>query len=104
MPNRDQEIWRRIYQRAEEVVDRNIADETILVPIRGKLADMQRIFSLNPVADYVWQQLDGEKTLQEICEDVLTDFDVAREEAEADIQGFVAELLKEGLIELNIEY
>jgi hypothetical protein len=49
------EIWERVFRKREEVVSREIAGETILVPIRGKLVDMERIFSVNPVGAHVWQ-------------------------------------------------
>ena len=37
-----------IYQHSPDVVARQILGETLLVPIRGELADLQRIFALNP--------------------------------------------------------
>lgn len=89
----------RLFAKRGEIVSREIAGETILVPIKGKLADMQQIFSLNPVAAYVWASLDGERDLEAIVGGVLGRFDVAREDAERDVVDFVEELLKAGLIE-----
>ena len=86
------------YRRNEEVVARHIAGETLLVPIRGDLAGMQRIFALDRVAEYIWQQLDGEMSLEAIRDQVLANYDVGEEEAETDIQQFIAELLEAGLI------
>ena len=79
-------------------MSREIAQETILVPIRGKLADMEKIFSLDHVAEYIWQQLDGEKSLKQICDGVLDIFDVEKDEAESDISEFICELSEAGLI------
>ena len=90
---------KEIYRRKEEIVYRKIAGEAILVPIKGKLADMQRIFALNPVGEFIWDEIDGSKTLQQISEDIRSRFDVTREDANADLEAFIAELLKEGLIE-----
>ena len=92
------EIWGKIFKKKKEIVSRAIAGETILVPISGKLADMQRIFSLNPVAEYIWHQLNGERDLQEIRNGVLETFDVQQKQADEDIQEFIAALLKEALI------
>ncbi|MDY6990741.1 MAG: PqqD family protein [Thermodesulfobacteriota bacterium] len=88
----------RVFVKAGEIVARRIAEETILVPIRGDLAGMQKIFSLNPVAEYVWEQLDGKRTLDRICDAVLEVFDVAKEQVEVDVPGFIDELLEAGLI------
>jgi hypothetical protein len=86
------------YRKSEDVIARQIAGETLLVPIRGDLAGMQRIFALDKVAEYIWQQLDAETTLEAIRDGVLANFDVSMEQAEADIGGFIAELLEAGLI------
>jgi hypothetical protein len=86
------------YRKNEDVIARQIAGETLLVPIRGDLAGMQRIFALDKVAEYIWQQLDAETTLEAIRDGVLANFDVSMEQAEADIGGFIAELLEAGLI------
>lgn len=96
---KDPKIWDKAYSKKEEVVSREIAGETILVPVRGKLADMQKIFSLNQTAEYIWQNLDGKKKLNDILEGVLSQFDVNKEEAEKDMFEFVTELINANLIE-----
>ena len=88
-----------IFRKRGETVARSIAGETILVPVRGDLADMQRIFSLDPVAAFLWEQLDGTLDLKIILDRVIEDFEVEREDAASDIRDFIAELLEAGLIE-----
>jgi hypothetical protein len=90
--------WGTIYKQDETVVARDIVGETILVPIRGKLADLQRIFALNEVGAYIWSKLDGESTLESICDDLQMEFDVSRELAERDMSEFIDELLEMDLI------
>lgn len=92
------EFFEKVYQKNEEIVFRKIADEAILVPIRGNLADMQRLFMLTPVAEFIWQQLKGDVTLEAVLMKVLDNFEVSREQAEKDICEFVLELNKFGLI------
>ena len=91
--------WTTVFARREEIVSREIAGETILVPIRGKLVDLQRIFTVSAVAAHIWQQLDGTRTLAAIRDSVLEAFEVEMERAEADIQEFVAELVEAELIQ-----
>jgi len=90
--------WETVLTKREEIVSREIAGETILVPIRGKLVDLQRIFSVNPVGAYIWRQLDGQKTLAEVRDGVLETFEVETQRAEADLREFIAELLVAELI------
>jgi hypothetical protein len=87
----------KVYTKNADVVTRRIADELFLVPIKGNIADMQRIFTLNPVAEFIWQQIDM-KNLKEIRDGIVDQFDIEKERAEADIQEFIMELLKANLI------
>ncbi len=87
-----------VYKKRADVVSRDIAGETILVPIRGQLADMQRIFALNPVAQYIWEHLNGEQTLEEIRSGLIESFEIEEERAERDLHEFIDELLEADLI------
>jgi hypothetical protein len=82
-----------------EVVRREIAGETILVPIRGRAADMRRMYSLNPSAAFVWERFDGRRTLGEIVEELLEAFAADPAAAQSDVEDFVATALAEGLLE-----
>ena len=87
-----------MYFKKEDVVTRQIAGETLLVPIYGDLANMERIFALDEVAAFIWEQLDGKKSLKDILDGVLDAFDVKKEQAETDIFEFIDELLKADLV------
>ena len=96
------DTWSSKYIHQKDIVCRNIAEETILVPIRGNLADMQYIFTLNSVGAFIWEQLDGKKELVEILEILLDCFDTTREQAEKDILEFIDQVEEKGLIFKNI--
>lgn len=96
----EEEIQKSSFRKRREIVSREIASETILVPIKGQLADMQQIFSLNPVGACIWGRLDEDSDLDALVAGVVGRFDVTREEAERDVREFVEELLKAGLIEV----
>jgi hypothetical protein len=80
------------------VIAREIAGETLLVPIRGELADMQRLFFLEPVSHFIWEQLDGATTLADVGMAVTGRFDVDVEVARADLLAFIEELTDAGLV------
>ncbi len=86
------------FVKNESVVRREIAGETILVPIKGTLASLQQIFVLNPVAAFIWERLDGRTELGAIFAGIVERFEVAPEEARADLEEFLAALEKAGLI------
>ncbi|HMK49464.1 MAG TPA: PqqD family protein [Thermodesulfovibrionales bacterium] len=87
-----------IYTRNKDIVTRKIAGELFVVPVRGKLADMQRIFVLNTLGEFIWQQIGERKSLEDIRKDVVERFDVGEEIADSDIREFIAGLLANGLI------
>lgn len=91
-------MWNKVYKKNDDIVHRKIADETILVPIRGTLADMEKIFSLNPVAENIWSQIDEKRSLLDIRENILETFDVEKEQAESDITDFISQLIDAELI------
>ena len=83
-----------IFRKNENFVFRQIDDETILVPIKNNVGDMGAIYNLNEVGAYVWDHLDGEKTLLDIKNRVIEKFDVSSQDAEEDLMEFVAQLEK----------
>jgi hypothetical protein len=87
------------YVQNTNIVRRDIADEILLVPIRGELADMQRIFALDETSDFIWQRLDGQRSVEEILTAILEDFDVGADQASADLDTFIQELLDADLIQ-----
>jgi hypothetical protein len=87
------------FRKKESIASRTIAEESFLVPICGQPADMQKIFVLNPLADFIWQQLDGERTLDELLAAIVEHFAVDREQARADMVEFVGQLLEQNLLE-----
>jgi len=87
----------RISRVEDQVVARKIAGETLVVPIRGQLADMRQIFVLDAVAEHVWDRLDGETGLDEIRDSIVARFEVGQVQAEQDLHEFVGELVEAGL-------
>jgi len=89
------------YRRAEEVVARKIVGELILVPIRGRLADLQRVFSLNELGEFVWQLLDGSRNVHAVVAAVEKEYEVSHAQAEADVVEFLGQLVEAGLVEVE---
>ncbi len=88
-----------VFKKSGKVLTRVIAGETLLVPVMGSVADMQRLFSLNSVGAFVWEQIDGARRVDEIAGAVADEFEVTVEQGESDTKHFVSELLQAGLIE-----
>jgi hypothetical protein len=87
-----------VYRRDETLVTRVIADETLLVPVRGTLASLRQIFALNPVAAFAWERIDGSSSVETIVSDVVGHFDVERDRARSDLEELFGSLSAAGLI------
>lgn len=86
------------YQIKKEIVSRKILDETLLVPISGKHADLRHVISLNPVAEFIWERLVGKSDLKDIVDSIVTAFDVTGQAASDDLLEFIQTLIDEDLI------
>lgn len=91
-------IWSKIYIKNDDIVCRNIIGETVLVPIRGNLADMQQIYTLNSMGAFIWEQLDGKRDLAATRKAVLNNFESENDQVETDIFEFIQQIQEAGLI------
>ena len=91
------------FAKKGEFVSRNIAGETILVPVRGRIGDLDSIYNLGEVASFLWDRIDGQATVRQLVEGVCAEFDVAPETAEGDALEFIAHLQSARLIEPRLE-
>ena len=87
------------YRKRDRTVSRRIAGETLLVPVKGNLADMEHVFVLEGAGDFVWERIDGHKETEAIAAELAEEFGVDRDCALADVEEFTAELLEADLIE-----
>jgi hypothetical protein len=86
------------YERNPDYVFRKIVDELVLVPIRQDVADMDCIYTMNPVAAFIWGKLDGPTTQAELQAAIVSEYDVDPPAAAADLAGFLVELESAGAI------
>ncbi|MGH9373640.1 MAG: PqqD family protein [Vicinamibacterales bacterium] len=85
--------------RAREFVTRQIAEETLIVPVAGGVGDLDAIYTLNPVAARIWKILESPVSVDRIADEISLDFDVSREEATRDVVQFLETLESAGLIQ-----
>jgi hypothetical protein len=88
-----------VFVASGNIVTRKIAGETILVPISGNLANMQRIYTINELGECIWQKLDGKHTVDAIRKELMDAYEVDEALLEADIHEFIDKLRRDGLIE-----
>ena len=78
----------------KELIKREIAGDTILVPVGKTVLDSNGLFVMNELAAFIWDQLPDAENEAAICEAVLAEYDVSAEEAAADVTEFLNKLRK----------
>lgn len=88
-----------IYIPSEEVVAREIEGEMIIVPLTAGIGDADdELFTLNDTGKAIWKQLDGQRSLKNIVENLSAEFESQPGEIERDVTGLVEELLKRKML------
>jgi hypothetical protein len=87
-----------VFRRADNIVTRKVMDETLLVPISGELASMDNLYTLNETGAFIWQALDGSRSLAEISKMLEERYDASAEMIQADMLEIVSGLSKVELI------
>ena len=76
----------------KELIKREIAGETILVPMGKTVFDSNGLFALNEVGGFLWDLLPQAETEEALLEAVLAEYDVSAQEAAKDITEFLNKL------------
>jgi hypothetical protein len=98
IPEGGMEQLARRYTKDPSVVYREIAGEAILVPIRRNVADMQSIYTLDSVGADIWNLIDGKRTVGDIQDQLLDEYDVGAEVLSQDLADYIEQLLSIGAI------
>ena len=87
------------FSRNPDFIFRKIVDEYILVPIHRDVADMDCIYTLNPVGAFIWQELEKSSTMEDLKNALLDEYDAEQETIVADLMDFLVEMKSIGAIE-----
>ena len=85
------------YSIRQGYVVREIAGEFIAVPVDSSCGT--NIIILNPVSKFLWEELQNEKSFDELLDAMLKNYEVSKEEAEADLKDFIMQLIENGLMQ-----
>ncbi|MEM6531940.1 MAG: PqqD family protein [Myxococcota bacterium] len=87
-----------VFQKNPDTATRDIAGETFIVPIKGDVASMDRMYVLDAVGVLLWNSIDGERSVDEIVALVTDTFDVDAHTARTDAVEFLSGLVAEKLV------
>jgi hypothetical protein len=86
------------HTRNTAIVSREVAGETIVVPICRGVGDLDSVYTFNPVGRSLWRLLEQGHSIEELADWVATHYEVDAKQAFLDVQSYLAELQEIGLV------
>lgn len=83
----------------KQLIKRDIAGDTILVPVGKTVYDSNGLFVINEVATFIWDNLPELDTQEEIVAKILEEYEVSQEEAAKDTAEFLGKLREMQIID-----
>jgi hypothetical protein len=99
----DTDFQRKPFIKGTDLTTRRIAGETLIVPVRGSVGDLDAIYTLNEIGSRVWQLMDEPRTVKEIAVVISAEYDVTEAEAERDVSELLASMEAAGLVQALAE-
>ncbi|MCC7551749.1 MAG: PqqD family protein [Methanobacterium sp.] len=73
-----------------------VEDEMVLLGMKDEI-----YYGLNPVGAFIWEEIKEPKTINEVRDAILAEYDVEKDECEQDLLGLLQELAGKGLIDVE---
>lgn len=71
------------------IVTKNTGEEYVLVPVINNIADMDSLFTLNETGAFIWEQIDGKKSVRQIVTALTREYNIPVRIAEDDVLEFI---------------
>jgi Coenzyme PQQ synthesis protein D (PqqD) len=97
-PERHMESTNSSFIKGADLTTRRIAGETLIVPIRGHVGDLDAIYTLNELGSRIWQLLDKPATVKQIAAIISAEYEVTQAEAERDVAELLDSMTAAGLV------
>jgi hypothetical protein len=88
----------KCFLKESDFATRSILGETIIVPIKAGVGDLNSIYVLNELGTQIWELIDGQTSINRMIEEICKAYDVGPEDAEKDAIEFLNSLELSGLI------
>ncbi len=87
-----------VYVKSEGFVEKAIGTEKVLVPLTDNVANMNQVYNLNEVGSFIYDTIDGEKTIAQVHNALINKYEVNQNEALNDITIFINDMVNRGVL------
>ena len=82
----------------KQLITRNIAGDTILVPVGKTVYEDNGLFVLSELGGFIWERIPAAKSKEDILRAILEEYDVSEDEAGRDLDEFLEKLTEMGIL------
>lgn len=83
----------------------SLTDQQLATTVESETVVLQtdagRYYGFNDVGSRVWELLESEPTVAELCDQIETEYDVTREQCQADVRALLAEMAEADLVTIE---
>ncbi|OGW64639.1 MAG: hypothetical protein A3H49_03345 [Nitrospirae bacterium RIFCSPLOWO2_02_FULL_62_14] len=83
----------KIFVKSADFVQREVAGELLLIPLKRQLTDINSLYVLNETGAALWRLIDGKHTVQDIIQDLSGEYAVTLEQLTKDLDALIEDLL-----------
>lgn len=83
-----------ILSQSTSIVTRKTGNEYVLVPITNNIADMNSVYTLNETGAFIWEHIDGRRTVEELITELMREYEIDKQNAESDVFIFIDNMSK----------
>ncbi len=73
----------------QDFMIRKILDDYIVVPVGEEMVNFDAMMTLNETGAFLWEQLQEDKTEEELVEALCKEYDINQETAREDVSDFI---------------
>lgn len=93
-----------IYRKSDDVVAREIEGELIIIPMVAGIGNMENeLYALDEIGQEIWNRIDGQRSVDQIINELESLYDAARETIQKDVLGLISEIVSRKIIISNSE-
>lgn len=102
-PSGNQTMDNRVFAHRGEFALRQVGTESILVPVRNHVGDLDSVYVFTAVAARIWSLIDGERDVDSIVATISSEYDAEPNVIRADLDELLGSLEGASLIGAAIE-
>lgn len=88
----------RYFKKSDGFVEKEIGEETILVPLVDSVAKMDEVITLNEIGSFIYKKLTNKKSFSALTREILETYEVSKEDAESDLTDFLNKAIMKKII------